>query len=282
MLAWRGCWESVKGWEKTGGLTVTKNVTVNNESVPSETPTIADGTYTFSITGPDNFSYTGEISVTNGEAENNIVLEGLTAGSYTISETSSTNVNGISLAQPQTITVAAGSLASVNVASFINNLVTTSIEIIKVEKGNKDSSHTLGGAKFQLTRVDENGNNVSGNGEYQSEIQIVDSDTGKTTFTGLYPGGRYKLEEKESPAGYVMVETPWYITVDADGEASLEIDYTMASPVGSDKLNSFYIENEPGAALPNTGGSGTWAYTILGSILILGAGVMLWRRRRLI
>ena len=42
------------------------------------------------------------------------------------------------------------------------------------------------------------------------------------------------------------------------------------------------VGNEPGAALPSTGGSGTRFFTILGSILILGAGVLLWRRRRLI
>ena len=37
-----------------------------------------------------------------------------------------------------------------------------------------------------------------------------------------------------------------------------------------------------GYELPSTGGPGTRLFTILGSILILGAGVLLWRRRRLI
>ena len=155
-----------------------------------------------------------------------------------------------------------------------------SIGIIKVEKGHKDSGHTLKGAKFQLTRVDDNDHPVSGAGEYQSDIQTVDPDTGKTSFSGLIPGGRYKLEEKEAPSGYVLVETPWYITVDMNGTAGLAASYTMASNAGED--NSFYIENEPGAALPNTGGPGTRLFMILGSILILGAGVLLWRRRRLI
>ena len=44
----------------------------------------------------------------------------------------------------------------------------------------------------------------------------------------------------------------------------------------------FKVENEPGAALPSTGGSGTTPITILGSILILGAGALLWRRRSII
>ena len=37
-----------------------------------------------------------------------------------------------------------------------------------------------------------------------------------------------------------------------------------------------------GYVLPSTGGPGTRRFTVLGSILILGAGIMLWRRRRLI
>jgi LPXTG-motif cell wall-anchored protein len=45
---------------------------------------------------------------------------------------------------------------------------------------------------------------------------------------------------------------------------------------------AFTVGNTPGAALPNTGGCGTWPFTIVGSILILGAGVLLWRRRKLI
>ncbi|MBQ9662331.1 MAG: LPXTG cell wall anchor domain-containing protein [Oscillospiraceae bacterium] len=39
---------------------------------------------------------------------------------------------------------------------------------------------------------------------------------------------------------------------------------------------------EGGYELPSTGGHGTRFFTILGSILILGAGVLLWRRRRLV
>ena len=41
-------------------------------------------------------------------------------------------------------------------------------------------------------------------------------------------------------------------------------------------------KQEGGYELPSTGGPGTRLFTILGSILILGAGVLLWRRRRLI
>jgi LPXTG-motif cell wall-anchored protein len=47
-------------------------------------------------------------------------------------------------------------------------------------------------------------------------------------------------------------------------------------------IATFIVGNTPGASLPYTGGPGTQLFTILGSILILGAGVLLWKRRKLI
>ena len=163
--------------------------------------------------------------------------------------------------------------------NITNASVRASIEIIKVEKGHRDSSHTLSGAKFRLTRVnDTNNNNMTGDDAYQSEIVTVDSDTGKVIFEDLKPG-RYKLEEMESPDGYVLVETPWFITIDMSGTATLEAEYTMASE--AEEENSFYIENEPGAELPSTGGPGTRLIYLFGIMLaMLGGAALLIRTKR--
>jgi LPXTG-motif cell wall-anchored protein len=88
------------------------------------------------------------------------------------------------------------------------------------------------------------------------------------------------LEEKKAPVGHVLVETPWFFNVDVTGVAHLEAEYTMASSAWH--TNSFFIENKPGASLPHTGGHGTRIFTILGAILIAGAGLLLLRRRRAI
>jgi len=162
--------------------------------------------------------------------------------------------------------------------NIINGAVEADIEIIKVEKGHKDSNHTLSGAKFRLTRVnDTNNNNMTGDDAYQSEIVTVDSVTGKVIFEDLKPG-RYKLEEMGSPDGYVLVETPWFIMIDTSGTATLEAEYTMASE--AEEENSFYIENEPGAELPSTGGPGTRLIYMLGAMLVmLGGAVLLFRTR---
>ena len=110
------------------------------------------------------------------------------------------------------------------------------------------------------------------------------SSTEGIILEGLLPG-EYRIEEKKAPDGYIISLQPFTFTIDADGTVStsdansalvLHLDEEGDDPEG------FQIGNTPGAALPNTGGPGTRLFTILGSILILGAGVLLWRRRRLI
>ena len=48
------------------------------------------------------------------------------------------------------------------------------------------------------------------------------------------------------------------------------------------KTYTLTVTNNAGVALPNTGGPGTRLFTIIGSILALGAGLLLWRRQLLI
>lgn len=117
--------------EQKGALTITKAVTVNQGSVPASHMTIADGTYTFMVTGPENYSREVTITVSYGTALESVVLNDLKAGQYTITETGSTNPNGITLDGPKTVDVAPGSEASVNVAAFTNNLETVNARIRK-------------------------------------------------------------------------------------------------------------------------------------------------------
>ena len=83
---------------------------------------------------------------------------------------------------------------------------------------------------------------------------------------------------------YYVIETPVdgykvpsYATSEGNGLVFTGSDVPKAT-------NGQQIINTPegGYELPSTGGSGTRLFTILGTILILGAGVLLWRRRRTI
>jgi len=60
-------------------------------------------------------------------------------------------------------------------------------------------------------------------------------------------------------------------------------DLTHNAAGNSENETIYYrIVNNPGVSLPNTGGPGTGLFTILGSILTLGAVVLLWGRRRMV
>ena len=84
----------------------------------------------------------------------------------------------------------------------------------------------------------------------------------------------YTVKETNSPTDYAAKH---YGKKESD---AWKYKQDMVNGAGNGEV---IINQETGGyELPSTGGSGTWAYTILGSILILGAGVMLWRRRRLI
>ena len=158
---------------------------------------------------------------------------------------------------------------------------TVDITVLKVDDDNNNIK--LGGATFELTKVQslETMNQVSDGGYSESgTTSDADDETkGKLLFTGLTPG-YYYLHETDSPDGYVITTNGWHFQVDENGIVSGVGDF---NPDGSFQYvdeNNITVTNQKGAALPHTGGPGTRIFTILGSILILGAGVLLWRRRR--
>lgn len=158
------------------------------------------------------------------------------------------------------------------------------VTLRKVGESNADSSHTqsnLGGAVFTVY-ADKNGK--------PGEVVTVDNkrlivltsaaDTGVIS-TGNLPNGTYWIHEDSAPKGYhtltgdiklVVGETlsvsPAFVTSDPESVCSVQDDGITIK-----------IVNVRGASLPSTGGVGTGAFTVLGSVLALGAGWLLFRRR---
>ena len=99
--------------------------------------------------------------------------------------------------------------------------------------------------------------------------------SGKFDIKGL-DVGTYTLEETTVPTGYVKCDN---ITV------RIGTTHAETSGVGQVTLNSTNqnntVENLTGATLPETGGMGTTIFYVLGTILVLGAGVLLITRRRM-
>ena len=166
----------------------------------------------------------------------------------------------------------------------IDNILPITINILKVDAD--DNTIKLGGAEFELTKVQslETTNQVT-EGQYQqtgTTSNANDETKGTLQFTGIAPG-YYYLHETKSPEGYVLTEANgWHFQVGESGIVQGVGDFTDDGSFRYVDVSNVTVSNTPGAALPNAGGPGTRLFTIFGSFLILGAGVLLWRKRRLI
>ncbi|MBP3204624.1 MAG: Cna B-type domain-containing protein, partial [Lachnospiraceae bacterium] len=179
------------------------------------------------------------------------------------------------------------------------------LKIIKVDANGMTT--LLEGARFELRKVDPENTTLS----YLDDAATLPVTTGEDHKTGSngeavfenLAEGYYEVKEAEMPAGYVQTgDGVFYIKVENGVITSVErtiaeddkggsqvvwipavndAKFIFTAASGDDPATA-KIGNDAGVALPNTGGPGTRIFTILGSILILGAGVLLWRRRRLI
>lgn len=147
---------------------------------------------------------------------------------------------------------------------------------VKIHKVDAETGEALPGAKFRLTQVDEDGYDLPG-GIVTEELET--NGDGEILFENILPG-RYRLEETVTPAGYVRLEGPFYIDVTADGDDTVEGGTTSITYELEGEDHVYTVENEPGAALPHTGGPGTTLITLLGLMLLFGCGSVLIARRR--
>ncbi len=157
-----------------------------------------------------------------------------------------------------------------------------------------ENQNPLSGADFKLEKfvAEENGS-VEYKGVKGEWVEITKKTTEATkfTFSGL-DDGYYRLTETKTPEGYNSIE-PIYseITADHDVESdnptltglngTMETgDITFTSNTKDGSLSTTVV-NKPGTELPSTGGMGTTIFYVLGTILVLGAGVVLIARKRM-
>lgn len=100
--------------------------------------------------------------------------------------------------------------------------------------------------------------------------------------------GTYYLEEITAPKGYNTLKDPVKVEIKAsyntDGTLNKN-DVNFKLKQDDTKGNHYYqvqsIANKAGAVLPSTGGIGTTIFYVLGSILALGAAVLLIAKKRI-
>ena len=97
---------------------------------------------------------------------------------------------------------------------------------------------------------------------------MTTDENGEAKFEGL-EDGTYELIEVVAPAGYNLLTAPVEATVSGS-----DTDTTTLSV-------SKTIENNSGTVLPSTGGIGTTIFYVVGSILVVAAGVLLITKKRM-
>ena len=243
------------------------------------------------------------INVMDGYGE--VTFTGLAAGTYYVYEIvndspvtesgTEVTIDGTEYTASYTgipATVSAGIKAT---ATIVNTKKPFDLNLLK--KDEDDTSKTLDGAEFTLNKLTYDPETGTISYEDGTEKKVTTKDGGKAALTSLALG-YYEIKETKAPDGYVLTtDSTFYIRVTSSGVDLIIRDNSKApaeweTSDGSGKVTfeadleaktyTATVANEPGEALPSTGGPGTRLFTILGSILILGAGVLLWRRRRLI
>ena len=156
------------------------------------------------------------------------------------------------------------------------------------------SGQDLTGAKFTLQK--HNGStweNYNLPGTQSNEINM----TSAAVFDiENLPDGFYHLTETNAPPDYVITEDSIYFKIiveyDANGKSKRTVALTDESGTGQpsnpnatltepvDGVYTIVIKNIQGEPLPMTGGIGTIIFYVIGSILVLGCGIVLAARRR--
>jgi len=134
------------------------------------------------------------------------------------------------------------------------------------------------------------------------------ADGGHIQFLGL-DAGTYELTETSAPNGYIKDSRTYVVEIiptydDATSDAPILVSYDVkfkvkgendylttatftATSDGTKVTSTTHAEhtqvigNTPGAELPSTGGIGTTIFYVVGTLLVIGAGVVLVTRRRM-
>lgn len=160
-------------------------------------------------------------------------------------------------------------------------------DLVKTDNSEANAK-VLTGAKFKLYDAEKAGNEIKVEKETteteKDEYKVNNSasadteiEAGVATIRGLRKG-TYYLEETTAPQGYNKLTSR--VPVEITG-ASLQATVTESEGIQTYTNGGIQVENKSGAELPSTGGMGTTIFYIVGSVLAVGAGVLLVVKRRM-
>ena len=248
------------------GLTPNKDVVIKiNGTEVSVTPTYSNSDRT----------WTAEITTATVADDGTITFNYDTPSTYEITYSAVINENA-KIADPEnnTFTLKYNDKGD---QSDTTEVVTYKIDLEKVDQ----NGTKLAGAKFKLYDAETDGNEipvvlVSGTGDKTSTVdnvyrhakagetgvEMVTGTTGKIVVQGL-ANGTYYFEETEAPEGFNKLTAITEATTITDANATIS------------------VLNQAGTELPSTGGIGTTMFYVVGSVLVIGAAVVLISKRRM-
>ena len=178
------------------------------------------------------------------------------------------------------VTYSQGQVTEEGVLKKRTDTITNTMRTLVVNKTDLNGNQ-LKGAVFTLLSADKE-TSVAG---YET-ITSSEAASGNLLNNVYLSNGVYYLKETNPPAGYIAPEFMLKVTVDEHGISMLtDTEYApreYSDQSASDDLRyTFGVENNPGVALPSTGGPGTNLIYLIGIMLtgIAGAGLMMRKRK---
>lgn len=278
----------------SGEIEVVKNLSVASNE---------DQTFNFTVKNEEaNFNQTVQVTIKAGQTKGSYKLSNLKRGTYKVEEAKKTGY-AIKESAIGSDTNCENHLAS-DIATFIMGNNTDSKDVI-VEKdysngilgiiaytnepvndswGIKKVSSTNGtlaveNAEFTLISTDKK---VTYYGKTNADgLVLWYTDAKHTSSLAEIPRGAYTLAETKAPNGYALSNETWTVEVSTDGALKkITSSNNEVATETVDKTVYYKFENTAIYELPNSGGMGTYLFTISGVAILMTALLLFIQNKR--
>lgn len=153
---------------------------------------------------------------------------------------------------------------------YTNKEIVADVDFVKVDLNNHNTK--IDGAEFALYKAKVNNDESTWSKDGDAIATARSANGGEFRFKDLAPG-KYLMVETKATSEYALPTNPWKITVEENGKVTVNKNDGITE-VGSSN-NKYLIENTKLYSLPNSGGPGTYGFTISG-VAILATALLLF------
>lgn len=257
---------TIEAGYKEGTVTLKLEKGVKEEISENDTSILtglARGEYTVTETPNSNYTLNNLVAGTKTNCKNAVVL-----ADRQIKFSIGTDTDSKQVLKGENTDTKNG---KIGVAEFTNEQSVADVEIVKVDAAN--TNVTITGATFALYEADAEWNKTSEN-PFNTE-DIVSGNEGRIELKNL-PVGNYLLVETKAATGYSLPTKPWKITVGSGGTVKvMDNEGETVGNITKNEMTIYQITNTKLYSLPESGGPGTYGFTISG-VAILATALLLF------